>query len=67
MKQKFKIARISGLAANSATTTVEKCSENIDEKKLLSSEMKLLFSVTLKKYKNVIFVSYTYYYLPYFS
>ena len=64
MKQKFKIARISGLAANSATTTVEKCSENIDEKKLLSSEMT---SVTLKEYKNVIFVSYTYYYLPYFS
>ena len=63
MKQKFKIARISGLAANSATTTVEKCSENIDEKKLLSSEMT---SVTLKEYKNVIFVSYTYYYLPYF-
>ena len=64
MKQKFKIARISGLAANSATTTVEKCSENIDEKKLLSSEMT---SVTLKEYKNVIFVSYTYYYLPYLS
>ena len=64
MKQKFKIARISGLAANSATTTVEKCSENIDEKKLLSSEMT---SVTLKEYKNVILVSYTYYYLPYFS
>ena len=63
MKQKFKIARISGLAANSATTTVEKCSENIDEKKLLSSEMT---SVTLKEYKNVIFVSYKYYYLPYF-
>ena len=64
MKQKFKIASISGLAANSATTTVEKCSENIDEKKLLSSEMT---SLTLKEYKNVIFVSYTYYYLPYFS
>ena len=64
MKQKFKIASISGLAANSATTTVEKCSENIDEKKLLSSEMT---SVTLKEYKNVILVSYTYYYLPYFS
>ena len=63
MKQKFKIARISGLAANSATTTVEKCSENIDEKKLLSSEMT---SVTLKEYKNVIFVWYKYYYLPYF-
>ena len=64
MKQKFKIARISGLAANSATTTVETCSENIDEKKLLSSEMT---SVTLKEYKNVIFVSYTYCYLPYLS
>ena len=45
MKQKFKIASISGLAANSAATTVEKCSENIDEKKLLTSEMT---SVTLK-------------------
>ena len=64
MKQKFKIASISGLAANSATTTVEKCSENNDKKKLLSSEMT---SLTLKEYKNVIFVSYTYYYLPYFS